>query len=224
MCSRPPSATSRVRSAVRDYSEPFFRQPGIFLLAVSCIIAIFSNPVIQKHSRPTSGPSLDSTPSQPYNVTHPAFFFELCAQSQSPNESVRASGLIGRRHYLNPPSHRSAPSTLLFTPYYNNQQQLSHRGSTIYPSSPTNLLDMDLQSVILHQHPPPKGRGGNTFLASVQAGLTPTDLLVRAGNKSHQTTALQGPHLSATTIASHRGEVYSSTLVYGQDSLIPGGR
>ena len=39
-------------------------------------------------------------------------------------------------------------------------------------------------------------RGGIYFLASVQTGFTPADLLVRAGDKSHQKTALQGQHLS----------------------------
>ena len=34
------------------------------------------------------------------------------------------------------------------------------------------------------------------LLASAHAGSTPTDLWIRASTKSHQTTALQGPHLS----------------------------
>ena len=61
------------------------------------------------------------------------------------------------------------------------------------------------------QNPTFKGRGCIPVLASVQAGFTPTDLWVRAGNKSHQKQLCKVCNYRQTTMVSHHEEVYSST-------------
>ena len=48
--------------------------------------------------------------------------------------------------------------------------------SSLYTTTINNLLYMDLPFIPLYQHPTPKGRGGISFIASVQAGFTPAVL------------------------------------------------
>ena len=86
----------------------------------------------------------------------------------------------GSHKTLTSPSHHSAPSSLPFTPLHNNDDKQRQRTNNHQPSSVFHVYRY------LDNTPTPKGRGGFPSLASVRAGFTPTDLLVRAGNKRHQ--------------------------------------
>ena len=70
-----------------------------------------------------------------------------------------------------------------------------NRGKFFRGSPQGMYLTMDSDSH--HQHAPlSKDRSGIPFLASVQAGFTPRTFGFVPATKSHQKTALQGPHLS----------------------------
>ena len=74
------------------------------------------------------------------------------------------------------------------------------------------------------QQPCSKNCGGIPGFASVRAGFTPTDLCgsCRQQKSPKNRSARSASVESHDDIASHREEVYSSTLVWEQDGLSPG--
>lgn len=124
--------------------------------------------------------------SQPLNSMPPRqFFFEFtCSTSNSHKLQRRPSSERIVSHQEKQAPHPTAQFPLPFsTPHRNNDPKQQPSIAILHHFS---LASICLWHPSLSTVPTPKSRGGVSFLASVQGGFTPTDLLARARNRSHQ--------------------------------------
>ena len=169
------------------YTEPF-RQPSIFAPVISSA-AIAGTGVIQRYSRRTSAPNLSLPPSQfvslnwrgSYKTLTASSWGQVASQQKIPTAQLP---LLSSPLHTTPQNSKATKLFFFFAYLAWTDREVFHPSPSISFRKPSSTT------------PTPKGRGGISLLASVQADSTPMDLWVRAGNKSHQKTALQGPHLS----------------------------